>query len=135
MNKFIIYICKRKIIVYNWRLRKEFDVVEDTTKIKEKMSGLPYDDGINYQEAFKIFGTSVVIKNLENQTGENDWGWGPERELFTTKNPPIPSRINSIVDNPVWGDERRFVSIKDMSTNEVFHNDAIIEPGKNMKFR
>lgn len=64
MNKFIIYICKRKIIVYNWRLRKEFDVVEDTTKIKEKMSGLPYDDGINYQEAFKIFGTSVVIKNF-----------------------------------------------------------------------
>lgn len=127
---YVMYSQKNHVGDFVERLRKEFDVVEDTTKIKEKMSGLPYDDGINYQEAFKIFGTSVVIKNLENQTGENDWGWGPERELFTTKNPPIPSRINSIVDNPVWGDERRFVSIKDMSTNEVFHNDAIIEPGK-----
>ena len=38
-------------------------------------------------------------------------GWGPEREMFTMKNPAKYPSINSIVDNPTIGDERAFLRI------------------------
>ncbi|GAA0235784.1 hypothetical protein GCM10010492_38470 [Saccharothrix mutabilis subsp. mutabilis] len=39
-------------------------------------------------------------------------GWGPERELFTTAEPPGFVTLNSITDNPHVGDERTFLVVR-----------------------
>ncbi|PKM59972.1 MAG: hypothetical protein CVU99_10560 [Firmicutes bacterium HGW-Firmicutes-4] len=39
-------------------------------------------------------------------------GWGPERKTYTMENPSPVVTFNSITDNPNYGDERNFVSIK-----------------------
>lgn len=43
--------------------------------------------------------------------------WGPERPTFTLKNPAGYVTFNSITDNPVIGDERNFVRIKEADSN------------------
>lgn len=39
-------------------------------------------------------------------------GWGPERITYTTDFPPNVPVLNSITDNPRFGDERNFVRLK-----------------------
>ncbi|WP_280489236.1 hypothetical protein [Nocardia farcinica] len=46
-------------------------------------------------------------------------GWGPDRKTYTIKSPSPTASINSIVDNPAYGDERNFVQCR-----QVFPGDG-----------
>ncbi len=52
-----------------------------------------------------------------------------QRKTFTAENPADYPVFNSIVDNPIWGDERYFVKINDPITDS-FKNEVQVEVGK-----
>ncbi len=57
--------------------------------------------------------------------------WGPDRPTFTWANPSDHVTFNSITDNPVYGDERNFVRIKEASQpNSAYTDDIQFEAGK-----
>lgn len=51
--------------------------------------------------------------------------WGPSRDTFTTAVPATHVVFNSITDNPVQGDERNFMQIKDASAANSTYTDSI----------
>lgn len=63
--------------------------------------------------------------------------WGPDRQTYTVDKPADHVTFNSITNNPVYGDERNFVNIKDAaSTTDGGWKDSIkIEPGKKYQVR
>ena len=57
--------------------------------------------------------------------------WSPEdRQTFTQDNLPSYATINSITDNPEWGDERIFSRIREAGTDDEFTNGIVVSPGK-----
>lgn len=62
------------------------------------------------------------------------FAWGPDRPTFTVEQPAPYVTFNSITNNPVDGDERNFVRIKDASGNN-WTDDIVIQPGKEYKVR
>ena len=56
--------------------------------------------------------------------------WGPDRPTFTQANPANYVTFNSITDNPKWGDERNFMRIRDVASDETFRDTANLQPGK-----
>lgn len=58
--------------------------------------------------------------------------WGPDRPTYTIANPADHVTFNSITDNPLIGDEREFVSVKDAAnTADGGWKDTVtVEPGK-----
>lgn len=56
--------------------------------------------------------------------------WGPERPLYTMKNPADHPTFNSITDNSSLGDERDFVRIVERDSGNTFTSDLEIEAGK-----
>ncbi len=56
--------------------------------------------------------------------------WGPERPTYTMESPAPEVTFNSIINNPVLGDERDFVRIVESDTGGEFTNDVKVEPGK-----
>ena len=46
--------------------------------------------------------------------------WGPSRTTYTMAHPADKVAFNSITDNPVQGDERNFVQIRNVTTNSKF---------------
>lgn len=57
--------------------------------------------------------------------------WGPtDRQLFTQANASDHVTFNSITDNPVWGDERNFMRIRDLDANATFSDVATLQPGR-----
>ncbi|MDB5179601.1 MAG: exported protein of unknown function [Candidatus Saccharibacteria bacterium] len=57
--------------------------------------------------------------------------WGPDRPTFTIAHPAGYVTFNSITDNPVQGDERNFVQVKDASaSNSTYSENASLTPGK-----
>lgn len=57
-------------------------------------------------------------------------GWGPERPIYTMKEPADHAVFNSIIDNAAIGDERDFVRIAEKNAGTVFSSEIILEPGK-----
>jgi len=55
--------------------------------------------------------------------------WGPARQTFTMEQPADHVVFNSITNNPNYGDEREFVTIKDMTTGNQLTNKAELVPG------
>lgn len=56
--------------------------------------------------------------------------WGPTRPTFTMANPAPYVTFNSITDNPSYGDERQFVTVRDMTTtpgNSTKHEIELVE--------
>lgn len=47
------------------------------------------------------------------------FAWGPDRATYTVANPAKHVTFNSITDNPNYGDERNFVTIKDASNTSA----------------
>jgi uncharacterized repeat protein (TIGR01451 family) len=45
--------------------------------------------------------------------------WGPDRPTFTIENPATYNTFNSITNNPNYGDERNFVTIKDAANTNA----------------
>lgn len=57
--------------------------------------------------------------------------WGPQdRETFTWDTPASYATFNSIVDNPVLGDERNFVRVREAGTSDTFTDDAELVIGR-----
>lgn len=57
--------------------------------------------------------------------------WGPARTTFTVAQPADHVVFNSITDNPVVGDERQFVGIKDNTNTAAggWQNSVVAQPG------
>ena len=63
--------------------------------------------------------------------------WGPSRETYTVEKPADHVVFNSITNNPVIGDERNFVNIKDAAstTDGGWQDNIKIVPGKKYQVR
>lgn len=57
------------------------------------------------------------------------FAWGPERPTYTNANPADHVVFNSITDNAAIGDERNFVRVRDMSTNDKYSDEVKVVPG------
>lgn len=55
--------------------------------------------------------------------------WGPDRPTYTYANPANHVTFNSITDNPTYGDERNFVTIRD-TNGGVFGHEVALQAGK-----
>ena len=55
--------------------------------------------------------------------------WGPDRPTYTMAHPADHVTFNSITDNPVQGDERNFVQIRNVTTNSKFSENESLVPG------
>lgn len=55
--------------------------------------------------------------------------WGPERPTYTWKEPADHVTFNSITDNPSIGDERNFVRIKKVGTDDKYSDSVDLEVG------
>ncbi len=56
------------------------------------------------------------------------FAYGPVRETFTMKKPAPYVTFNSITDNPTYGDEREFVTVKDVTANtQIDHSANLVE--------
>jgi hypothetical protein len=57
-------------------------------------------------------------------------GWGPDRELFTSAKPAGFPSMNSITDNPAFGDERNFFRVKlSEQGDENYASNVTLRPG------
>ena len=51
--------------------------------------------------------------------------WGPDRPTYTTQHPADHVTFNSITNNPVQGDERNFVQVKESTAGNSTYKDSI----------
>ncbi len=56
--------------------------------------------------------------------------WGPERPTYTNDSPADYATFNSITDNAAVGDERNFVRVRELGTDDNFTDELEIVPGK-----
>jgi uncharacterized repeat protein (TIGR01451 family) len=80
--------------------------------------------------ADKIDLDSIVIPAPTPKSQPVRAGWGPERETHTMNNPASKPIFNSIIDNPLLGDERSFVLVAEAGEYGVFSDEIQIVPGK-----
>ncbi len=57
------------------------------------------------------------------------FAWGPERQTYTMEVPATAPTMNSITNNPMIGDERNFVRVREAGAGD-FIDTAEVEPGK-----
>lgn len=71
-----------------------------------------------------VLAASVLVPAMLN-------AWGPARTTFTVAKPADHVVFNSITDNPVVGDERQFVGIKDNANTAAggWQNSVVAQPG------
>lgn len=78
----------------------------------------------------KIIGVAAVVVASVFMSS-SAMAWGPERTTFTMDEPATYPTFNSITDNPTIGDERNFVRIGEINTDETKLRDEVeIVPGK-----
>lgn len=71
-----------------------------------------------------IIASAIVVPTVA-------FAWGPSRDTFTTAKPADYVTFNSIVDNPVQGDERNFMQVKASDASNSTYTDSIsLTPGK-----
>ena len=56
--------------------------------------------------------------------------WGPERETYTNEVPARYATFNSITDNVAVGDERNFVRVRELGTDDTYADEVEVTPGK-----
>ena len=57
------------------------------------------------------------------------WAWGPERTTYTLKSPSDHVQFNSITDNPILGDERNFVRVREAGVDK-YSDEVEVQVGK-----
>jgi uncharacterized repeat protein (TIGR01451 family)/LPXTG-motif cell wall-anchored protein len=77
--------------------------------------------------AFAIIAAAVVVPAAL-------FAWGPERPTFTVENAADYVTFNSITNNPNYGDERNFITVKNPATGN-FTDNLTVEPGKEYEVR
>lgn len=57
-------------------------------------------------------------------------GWGPARSLVSINSRPVAATLNSVVDHPLYGDERSFMRVR-LADNDksAYANSVTVEPG------
>ncbi len=63
------------------------------------------------------------------EASESGGGFGPARKTFTMELPAAYPTMNSITDNPVFGDERNFVRLAEKEQEGPFVNQIELLPG------
>lgn len=58
-----------------------------------------------------------------------DPGWGPARPTYTVTEPAVVGALNSIVDNPMYGDERNFTRCKHLDEASSEYSDSVALSG------
>jgi len=61
--------------------------------------------------------------------------WGPDRPTYTMENPADHITFDSITDNPAIGDERNFVGIRQVGSNEDWNDTETVQAGKQYMVR
>lgn len=69
-----------------------------------------------------IVGSSIITKTAS--------AWGPERTTYTNEHPASYATFNSITDNVAVGDERNFVRVRELGTDETYKDEVEVTPGK-----
>lgn len=62
------------------------------------------------------------------------FAWGPTRATYTMESPADHVTFNSITNNPNYGDERDFITVKNPATGH-FNEEVTVEPGKEYEVR
>ena len=76
-----------------------------------------------------VAGVTVAVLAFAGAT----FAWGPNRTTYTMEQPADHVVFNSITNNPNYGDEREFVTIKDVTTGTQLTNTATLLPGHEYK--
>ncbi|MCL2444682.1 DUF11 domain-containing protein [Candidatus Saccharibacteria bacterium] len=77
-----------------------------------------------------VLGFVLVASLLFQYLAPAVFAWGPaDRETFTMESPAPFRTFNSITNNPVLGDERNFVRIREAGVG-TFGNEAVLIPGR-----
>ncbi len=63
------------------------------------------------------------------------FAWGPDRATYTMEHPADHVVFNSITNNPNYGDEREFMTVKDLTTGGSLTNTAKMIPGHEYQFQ
>jgi uncharacterized repeat protein (TIGR01451 family) len=84
-------------------------------------------------QAPKRYGIAAIIAAVA-VVPATIFAWGPDRPTYTVANPAQEVTFNSITDNPNYGDERNFVTVKDPATGN-FTDKVTVEPGKEYEVR
>ena len=72
----------------------------------------------------------LINDDLTNISKINvDTPWGPERTTFTWNDPASYATFNSITNNPVLGDERDFVRIREINESGGSGSEVSLSPG------
>src|SRR5687768_17211594 len=56
------------------------------------------------------------------------FAWGPDRPTYTMENPAPHVTFNSMTNNPNYGDEREFVTVKDLTTGQALSGSTNLVP-------
>lgn len=72
---------------------------------------------------------SKIVKFPGKWSDGDSSEWGPKRTAYAVANPPKNVTFNSFTDNPIWGDERRFIRVQDIKTGKIFRDVIEIKPG------
>ncbi len=63
-------------------------------------------------------------------------GYGPGRKTFRVGAQPSEAVLNSVEDNPHWGDERSFLMVRELGTGPwIYEGDIQLAPGKTYEAR
>ena len=83
---------------------------------------------INFIKNHSIISGSVLVAAVAPALV---WAWGPSRPSFTIEKPADYITFNSITNNPViGGDEKDFVGIREVGSNEKWTNNMKVQNGK-----
>ena len=75
-----------------------------------------------------IGGTAVISGLIVTGTA---FAWGPsERPTYTNDKPADYATFNSITNNVAVGDERNFVRVRELGTDDTYKDEVTVEPGK-----
>ncbi len=75
--------------------------------------------------AIMVAGASAVLT----------YAWGPSRTTFTMESPAPYVTFNSITNNPEYGDEREFLTVRDLTTGQTLGGSTTIVPGHEYLFQ
>ncbi len=72
----------------------------------------------------------IIEDNKESDSCKDSEGWGPQRDYYRWGNSANNVVLNSYIDNPKVGDERRFVRIRKCHGNEKYSDNIKLEVGE-----
>jgi uncharacterized repeat protein (TIGR01451 family) len=76
-----------------------------------------------------VLSVSAVFGLNTNDVSAASKAWGPERTTYTWEKPADHVTFNSITNNPSIGDERNFVRLKKVGTDDKYRDSVDLEVG------